>query len=508
MGRLDAAITEYARVVEDQPRDWTTANTLGDLYVRASQLDRAVALYDRIAVQLLKEGFYPRAAALYRKILKVAPNDDLAQIRLAEISVRQGLLADAKAGYTAVANRRRQRGDTAGVDDITIRLGAVDPADLPARLAGAQALERTGAMPAAARTYRTLYDELIEQGRENEAASVLEDCVRSVDAAADAAVDAGDFGAAAALLQDFAARVPGRISTLLRLVEVSVDGGLDSVMYAAQAQLADAYLAAQRPDEARMIAEDLVTREPGDVAHVSRLRRALQALPVDDVEAVIAARLAAAEPTGPLEATTPAPPVIAVAPPPAPPVQTPPTKPAPTAGHATAEIDLTAMLGQLETDPGELSPRAVEASTPDMEEIFAGLRANTGADGEFEESDEYLALGRTYIEMDMPEEAVTWLKIAARSPRHRFEAASALGRICRDQSDLAGAIEWFERAAETPSRNPAESHALLYDLGDVLEAIGERSRALAIFLELAADAPDFRDVDGRVTLLSSAETEG
>jgi len=42
-GRLDAAIAEYLRVVEDQPRDWNTANTLGDLYVKAKQADMAVA---------------------------------------------------------------------------------------------------------------------------------------------------------------------------------------------------------------------------------------------------------------------------------------------------------------------------------------------------------------------------------------------------------------------------------------------------------------------------------
>jgi Flp pilus assembly protein TadD len=34
-GRIDAAIAEYAQVVEEHPRDWTTANTLGDLYIRA-----------------------------------------------------------------------------------------------------------------------------------------------------------------------------------------------------------------------------------------------------------------------------------------------------------------------------------------------------------------------------------------------------------------------------------------------------------------------------------------
>ena len=48
-GKIDGAIAEYLRVVEDQPRDWTTANTLGDLYVRTGQPDQAAAQYLRIA---------------------------------------------------------------------------------------------------------------------------------------------------------------------------------------------------------------------------------------------------------------------------------------------------------------------------------------------------------------------------------------------------------------------------------------------------------------------------
>ena len=47
-------------------------------------------------------------------------------------------------------------------------------------------------------------------------------------------------------LQDFVDRVPGQIPALLKLVEVCVDGGLESAMYEAQEQLTDAYLAAAR----------------------------------------------------------------------------------------------------------------------------------------------------------------------------------------------------------------------------------------------------------------------
>ena len=108
-GRLDAAIAEYQLVVEDQPRDWNTANTLGDLYARAGQADMAVAHYSRIAEHFMREGFYPKAAALYKKILKFNRDDEHTQLQLAEISARQGLFADARTYLNAVATRRRNR---------------------------------------------------------------------------------------------------------------------------------------------------------------------------------------------------------------------------------------------------------------------------------------------------------------------------------------------------------------------------------------------------------------
>ena len=46
-------------------------------------------------------------------------------------------------------------------------------------------------------------------------------------------------------------------------------------MYEAQAQLTDAYLATGQAAEARVIAEDLVAREPWERAHIERFRRAL-----------------------------------------------------------------------------------------------------------------------------------------------------------------------------------------------------------------------------------------
>ena len=153
-GRLDAAIAEYVRVTEDQPRDWNTANTLGDLYVRANQPSKAVEQYARIAEHFVQDGFYPKAAALYKKILKIVPGDEQAHLFLAEISVKQGLLVDAKSYFNAVAARRRSRGDRKGADEITVRLGAIDPADIQARVAAARVLALSGDEKRAGSSFR------------------------------------------------------------------------------------------------------------------------------------------------------------------------------------------------------------------------------------------------------------------------------------------------------------------------------------------------------------------
>jgi tetratricopeptide (TPR) repeat protein len=288
--------------------------------------------------------------------------------------------------------------------------------------------------------------------------------------------------------------------------------------------------------EARVIAEDLVAREPWERAHIDRLRRALMMLKVSDPDSLIAARLsgevpftardifaeraaqaAAAEPQlSPEPASYPpfspepgpedgsaeqaleeAPPVaFAAASAPAAAEPEPP---------AADEIDLNSALGDF--SPSQEKPRPIQLSRmPDLGEAAAsGSDAGSSAT---DQSAQHMTLARTYLEMGLSDEAVTPLENASKAPRFRFEAASLLGRIFQDRGDIPRAIEWLERAAEAPAPSEDASRALLYDLGTMVEESGDTARALAVFMELQSEAGDYRDVAERVERLARVEAGG
>ncbi len=154
LGKVDAAIAEYVKVVESQPRDWNSANTLGDLYVRAGKIEKGLEQYSRIADHLAEEGFYSKALALFKKILKLKPDNEYALLQSGDLAAKQGTLADAKQFFLQVAEKRKARGDKKGAAEVAIKLGTLDPEDLDARLRAGQLAAEMGDTATALKEYR------------------------------------------------------------------------------------------------------------------------------------------------------------------------------------------------------------------------------------------------------------------------------------------------------------------------------------------------------------------
>ena len=668
LGKVDAAIAEYVKVVEHQPRDWNTANALGDLYVRAKKIEKGLEQYTRIADHLAEEGFYGKALALFKKILKLKPDNEYALLQSGDLAAKQGTLADAKQFFLLVAEKRKSRGDKKGATEIAIRLGTLDPEDLDARMRAAKLAAESGDKATALREYKDVAAKLQKQEKLAEAlvslqmaydldqtdeairgrlfaaylesnptaarvlskgadelkqiAAVLEKAGKTdevlevlaavaednpgdlevraglamsyvargdlakartylsaetagtnpalwltlaemelranhftegkaaiakvlsldrnqtqaivvlgcklaesnpeagyqpIDAVADAALAEGDYAAAAVALHEFTTRVRSHLVALMRLVEICVDGGLESTMYEAQAALADAYLDQGRAMEARIISEDLVAREPWNKVNIERFRRALVMLGEGDPDAIISERLSGESPFLATEkmdlnegvdfdAPAPPPPAREAAPPP--PAAAAPAKDAKKAKAkqpepASIEIDLTEMLNE----PPEAAPPAPPAARS-LDQVFRGMRDESNRASSEEAAAEQYRLALTYHEMGMPEDAIKALEGAARSPRQRFDAASMLGRLYLERKDSVHAIEWLERAAEAPAPTPDAGRALLYDLAKTLESVGEHSRALAVFVELESESGGYRDVNKQIERLSKVQARG
>ena len=485
-GKLDSAIEEYVRLIDEQPRDWNSINALGDLYVRAGNGERAVAQFARVADHLFEEGFFPKASALYKKVLKVRPRHEHTVSRLAEIATRQGLLADAAMYLRQLLDERRTGGDEQGVQDAMARLRALDEdgQEAPAvQAAPAQAPEPAADDPRQlfdlARTQLCAGEELqgravltraltIDPMRHGDALQLALDLAAAgridtafgcVDVVTDAALLDGDWQRAIDTLQTFVDAAP-HLPASIKLVDLCVDAGLDDHLRTAQAQLIDAYLAQGSAAEARIIAEDLLEQDPGSEVHAERLRRALGLLEVPDTEGVIA------EIRGRRQA---------------------------------------ARGDDLEPDaPSRVEREPVfEATEIDLSDALSGIGTTTTPAAQV---DPAVILQRAidHMQAGRVEEALADLQEAAAQPRTRARAAAELGRLYNGRGDLHAAVQWFELAADGPAATQDEAYAVLYDLADALARLGEASRALAILIDLDAEAGDYRDVRIRIEQLAGS----
>ena len=335
-----------------------------------------------------------------------------------------------------------------------------------------------------------------------------------IEAVADAALATNDFAAAAVALHEFTTRVPSHLIALMRLVEICVDGGLESTMYEAQAQLAEAYLASSRALEARIISEDLVAREPWNKANIDRFRRALVMLGEADPDAIIADRLSGESPflaTEKMDLNETAKPDAPKAPAPPPAAEVLSAKAEPDkkskAWSAEESVSIEIDLSDALASPAKPLP-LVPPPPRSLDQVFRGIRDESSRGSSEEAAAEAYRLALTYHEMDMTDDAIKALETATRSPRQRFDAASMLGRLYLERKDTAHAIEWLERAAEAPAPTPDAGRALLYDLAKVLESVGEHSRALAVFVELEAESGGYRDVSVQIERLSKVQARG
>lgn len=611
-GDKRGALQAKVRLGSLDPEDYEGRMTAASARIEMGDVGGALSDLKEIAGELADKGRHPEAVEVLREAAKLNPDDDEIREKLFDVYNASGDYARARECATTVEQFRliaaaleadgkkdealdtlRQaaaahsydtelkaelarafvaRGDLATAAEY---LTAETAGDDPALLMTVADIRLRGENPAEGLAIvKRLLDE--DPARREQVAMLAwsigaqqpEAGFQAIELVADVAVAQNDWAGAAAALQEFVTRVPNHIPALMRLVEICVDGGLEATMYSAQAQLADAYIAAGMAKEARFIAEDLVAREPWERANVERFRKALELMGEADPDAVIAQRLSGESPFmstellmpgGDEEPETPAEPPLteeeveqAVDPdilvveslerellsdptPPKPaasaekkqfgtsahaidlgdilgdfdeaPAKPSAPVPSPATAHAASEdveVDLSIVLDSSKPAPPP-TPAKPAAPAADLESVFGNLREQSARKSGLDDADREYKRGLALRAKGDIDGCIAALENASRSPKLRFATSWLIARLYRDRGMMPQAVEWLERAAVAPAPTSDDGHQLLYELAEGLEKVGEGARALAVLLELQADAGDYRDIDARISRLTKVQ---
>lgn len=126
-GKLQNAIGEYEKVAKEDSKDLTVLNTIGDLYARLGQTDKATSYFKKVGDSYAHDGFTVKAIAMYKKLTKLNPSAVEALQRLAEFYTQQGLYNDARQQYVAVADYWIKNNDQGAAAHVFQKMLELDP---------------------------------------------------------------------------------------------------------------------------------------------------------------------------------------------------------------------------------------------------------------------------------------------------------------------------------------------------------------------------------------------
>jgi len=172
-GKLQNAIAEYEKILKNDPKDLTVTNTVGDLYARLGENDRATECFKNVGDAYAAQGFTVKAIAMYKKISKLRSSLD-SVLKLAELYTQQGLFNDARAQYLQVAEEFLRAGELEQAVRIFQKILEMDPENVAMRVRLAEVYVRLGKKNEAWQIFAAAAESLRSRGSLSGAEEILQ----------------------------------------------------------------------------------------------------------------------------------------------------------------------------------------------------------------------------------------------------------------------------------------------------------------------------------------------
>ncbi len=172
-GKLQNAISEYEKILKNDAKDLTVTNTVGDLYSRLGEPDKATGCFKTVGDAYASQGFTVKAIAMYKKICKLQPSLE-GLLKLAELYSQQGLFNDARAQYLQVAEEFLKNGELDNSVRIFQKILEMDPENSNMRVRLAEVYIRLGKKSDAWQIFSAAAESLRSKGSLSGADEVLQ----------------------------------------------------------------------------------------------------------------------------------------------------------------------------------------------------------------------------------------------------------------------------------------------------------------------------------------------
>ncbi|MBW2379492.1 MAG: tetratricopeptide repeat protein [Deltaproteobacteria bacterium] len=283
-GQYDKAIAQYKKLVDADKRDVRSLLKIGDLYVRKGDRGTAIETYENVAGHYAQQGFFLKAIAVYKQILKLDPSRLEAQVRLGEMYEQLQLISDAMTVFEDVSNGFMRAGDTDRALAMLGKMVELDPEHIPVRIKYAEALSRAGRTQEAADEFEQGALLLRDQGRLDDYVKVAErllyhrgNDVRVAKELAETYIARRDPKRALAKLQICFKADPRDVSTLSLLAEAFLMLSQTDKAISVYREVARLHREAQRPQERMSALRRILELNPNDEEAQAALQKTASA---------------------------------------------------------------------------------------------------------------------------------------------------------------------------------------------------------------------------------------
>jgi pilus assembly protein FimV len=322
-GAYDKAIKEYQKVLEVDAKDIRVLQKMGELYVKKNDNAQAAHYFTKVAESYSSDGFFLKAVALYKQVLKLNPDLLDVNLKLAELHQQLGLMSEAMAYFQIVANHYDKAGDNRRLLDTLKRMVDLDPENVASKIKLGELYTKEGLTKEAIAEFKKAAEYLKKNARTDDYVRVAErlstlepENISLSKELAKMYLEKGDQKRALARLQ-VAFKADGRdVETLSMLAQAFQGLGQTAKTVSVYKELAKVYQDAGRTNEANGVWDKIAEVDPTDEDLLAR--KAPAAAPVAPARA----------PARPAPAPAPARPAPAPEPAPAP-VRAAPARPAP-----------------------------------------------------------------------------------------------------------------------------------------------------------------------------------